>query len=97
MASSLNHINAISLSVPNIIEEAYQMTIYLQEYLRLISEDVTTKDFRNHWEEINFFRKLSHTSSLNSFTTIRYSACRPLAQLTEGKCTQVIFQSNYGN
>ena len=66
MASSLNHIiseiqrkeNAISLSAPNVIEEAYQMTIYLQEYLRSIREDITTQGFKNHWEEINFFRNI---------------------------------------
>ena len=66
MASSLNHIiseiqrkeNAISLSAPNAIDEAYQMTIYLKEYLWSIREDITKQGFKNHWEEINFFRNI---------------------------------------
>ncbi|AQX83512.1 RteC domain-containing protein [Elizabethkingia bruuniana] len=66
MISSLNHIiskiqrkeNAISLSAPNAIDEAYQMTIYLKEYLWSIREDVTKQGFKNHWEEINFFRNI---------------------------------------
>src|SRR5690554_1119584 len=66
MTSSLNHIiseiqrkeNAISLSAPNIIDEAYQMTVYLQEYLWSIREDITKQGFKNHWEEINFFRNI---------------------------------------
>lgn len=49
MASSLNNIipeihrkeNAISLSAPNAIDKAYQMVIYLQEYLWSIREDIT--------------------------------------------------------
>lgn len=63
MTASLNHIiseiqrkeNAISLSAPNAIDEAYQMTIYLKEYLWSLREDVTKQGFKNHWEEINFF------------------------------------------
>ncbi|QHC86028.1 tetracycline regulation of excision, RteC [Empedobacter brevis] len=66
MTSSLNNIiseiqrkeNAISLSAPNAIDEAYQMTIYLKEYLWSIREDVTKQGFKNHWEEINFFRNI---------------------------------------
>lgn len=66
MTSSLNNIiseiqrkeNAISLSAPNAIDEAYQMTIYLKEYLWSLREDVTKKGFKNHWEEINFFRNI---------------------------------------
>lgn len=66
MASSLNHIiseiqrkeNAISLSAPNAIDEAYQMTIYLKEYLWSIREDITKKGFKSQWEEINFFRNI---------------------------------------
>ncbi|SDG02353.1 RteC protein [Epilithonimonas hungarica] len=66
MISSLNHIiskiqrkeNAISLSAPNAIDEAYQMTIYLKEYLWSIREGVTKQGFKNHWEEINFFRNI---------------------------------------
>ncbi|ASE61007.1 RteC domain-containing protein [Chryseobacterium indologenes] len=66
MTSSLNHIiseiqrkeNAISLSAPNTIDEAYQMTIYLKEYLWSIREDITKQGFKNHWEEINFFRNI---------------------------------------
>ena len=64
MTFSLNHIisdiqrkeNAILLSAPNIIDEAYQMTIYLQAYLGAIREDVTAHGFKTHWEEIIFFR-----------------------------------------
>ena len=49
MVFSLNHIisevqrkeNAISLSASNEIDEAYQTTIYLQEYLWSIREDIT--------------------------------------------------------
>ena len=66
MASSLNHIiseiqrkeKAISLTSPNEIDEAYQMTIYLKEYLWSIREDVTKQGFKNQWEEINFFRNI---------------------------------------
>src|SRR5690606_19899917 len=66
MVSSLNHIisevqrkeNAISLSAPNIIDEAHQMTIYLKEYLWSIREDIIKQGFKNHWEEINFFRNI---------------------------------------
>ena len=66
MVFSLNHIisevqrkeNAISLSAPNIIDEAHQMTIYLKEYLWSIREDITKQGFKNHWEEINFFRNI---------------------------------------
>ncbi|WP_299179070.1 RteC domain-containing protein [uncultured Chryseobacterium sp.] len=66
MTSSLNHIiseiqrkeNAVSLSAPNAIDEAYQMTIYLKEYLWSIREDVTKQGFKNQWEEINFFRNI---------------------------------------
>ncbi|QQD16199.1 RteC domain-containing protein [Sphingobacterium sp. UDSM-2020] len=66
MTSSLNHIiseiqrkeKAISLTSPNEIDEAYQMTIYLKEYLWSIREDVTKQGFKNHWEEINFFRNI---------------------------------------
>lgn len=66
MTSSFNHIiseiqrkeNAISLSTPNIIDEAYQMTVYLKEYLWSIREDVIKQGFKNQWEEINFFRNV---------------------------------------
>ncbi|WP_409415766.1 RteC domain-containing protein [Flavobacterium sp. PS2] len=66
MAFLLNHIvsevqrkeKAISLSAPNVIDEAYQMTIYLQEYLFSIREDIIKQGFKNHWEEINFFRNI---------------------------------------
>jgi|SRR5690606_13447836 len=66
MVSSLNHIiseiqrkeKAISLTSPNEIDEAYQMTIYLKEYLWSIREDVTKQGFKNYWEEINFFRNI---------------------------------------
>ncbi|WP_458252044.1 RteC domain-containing protein [Sphingobacterium siyangense] len=66
MASSLNHIiseiqrkeNTISLSTPHIIDEAYQMTIYLQEYIWSIREDITKQGFKTHWEGINFFRNI---------------------------------------
>ncbi len=66
MVFSLNHIisevqrkeNAISLSASNEIDEAYQTTIYLQEYLWSIREDITKQGFKNHWEEINFFRNI---------------------------------------
>src|SRR5690606_12329444 len=66
MAFSLNHIipeiqrkeNAISLTAPNIIDEAYQMTIYLKEYLWSIREDITTQGFKSQWEEINFIRNI---------------------------------------
>ncbi|WP_215250648.1 RteC domain-containing protein [Escherichia coli] len=66
MVFSLNHIisevqrkeNAISLSAPNIIDEAHQMTIYLKEYLWSIREDIIKQGFKNHWEEINFFRNI---------------------------------------
>ena len=102
MVSSLNHIiseiqrkeNAISLSASNEIDEAYQTTIYLQEYLWSIREDITQQGFKNHWEEINFFATLSRIFSPNSFTTTRSSAYRQLVLLTEGKCMQVIFQNN---
>src|SRR5690606_24463635 len=50
--------NAISLSASNEIDEAYQTTIYLQEYLWSIREDITKQGFKNHWEEINFFRNI---------------------------------------
>jgi len=66
MASSLNHIiseiqrkeNKISLSATNAIDEAYQMMIYLQEYLFSIREDVIKQGFKSQWEEINFFRNI---------------------------------------
>lgn len=66
MTSSLNHIiseiqrkeKAISLTSPNEIDEAYQMTIYLKEYLWSIREDITKQGFKNQWEEINFFRNV---------------------------------------
>ena len=66
MTSSLNHIiseiqrkeKSISLTSPNEIDEAYQMTIYLKEYLWSIRDDVTKQGFKNHWEEINFFRNI---------------------------------------
>ena len=66
MAFSLNHIiseiqrkeNAISLSATNAIDEAYQMMIYLQDYLMSIRERVIKQGFKNHWEEINFFRNI---------------------------------------
>lgn len=66
MVLSLNHIiseiqrkeKSISLSAPNIIDEAYQMTIYLQEYLGSIREDITKQGFKSQWEEINFFRNV---------------------------------------
>ncbi|WP_449401665.1 RteC domain-containing protein [Epilithonimonas hungarica] len=34
------------------------MTIYLKEYLWSIREGVTKQGFKNHWEEINFFRNI---------------------------------------
>jgi len=66
MTYSLNQIiseiqqkeKAISLTSPNAIDEAYQTTIYLQEYLWSIREDITKQGFKNHWEEINFFRNI---------------------------------------
>ena len=66
MASSLDHIiseiqrkeKAILLASPNEIDEAYQMTIYLKEYLWSIREDILKQGFKNQWEEINFFRNI---------------------------------------
>lgn len=66
MTFSLNHIiseiqrkeNAISLSATNAIDEAYQMMTYLKEYLSSIRERVIKQGFKNHWEEINFFRNI---------------------------------------
>ncbi|EJL73984.1 RteC protein [Chryseobacterium populi] len=66
MTSSLNHIvseiqrkeKAISLSYPNVIDEAYQMTIYLQKLLVSTKEDVIKQCFKTHWEEVNFFRNI---------------------------------------
>ncbi len=34
------------------------MTIYLKEYLWSIREYITKQGFKNHWEEINFFRNI---------------------------------------
>ncbi len=66
MVFSLNHIiseiqrkeNKISLSATNAIDEAYQMLMFLKEYLWSIREVVTKQGFKNQWEEINFFRNI---------------------------------------
>lgn len=102
MVSSLNHIiseiqrkeNAISLSASNEIDEAYQTTIYLQEYLWSIREDITQQGFKTIGRKSISFATLSHTFSPNSFTTIKYFAYRQLVLLMEERCTQVIFQNN---
>ncbi|SPW29539.1 Uncharacterised protein [Elizabethkingia miricola] len=101
MASSLNHIiseiqrkeNAISLSAPNAIDEAYQMTIYLKEYLWSIREDITKQGFKKIGKRSISFAISSHIFFPSSFTTIRYFAYRQLALLMEERCTQVIFQN----
>ncbi len=66
MVFSLNHIileidreeKKISLSATNAIDEAYQMMMYLKEYLLSIREDVIKQGFKNNWEEINFFHNI---------------------------------------
>src|SRR5690606_12599454 len=66
MVFSLNHIiseiqrkeNKISVSATNAIDEAYQMLIFLKEYLWSMREVVTKQGFKNQWEEINFFRNI---------------------------------------
>ena len=48
--------NKIFLSPDNIIEEAYQMTLYLQNLLASTKEYIVKNGFKDNWEEINFFR-----------------------------------------
>ena len=46
------------MSATNAIDEAYQMLIFLKEYLWSMREVVTKQGFKNQWEEINFFRNI---------------------------------------
>ncbi|MGV6944059.1 RteC domain-containing protein [Sphingobacterium kyonggiense] len=65
MTSSFNHIisqiqrkeNTFSLT-SNVIKEAYEMIIYLQDTLLSTKELITKKGFKDQWEEINFFRNI---------------------------------------
>ncbi|WP_299177844.1 RteC domain-containing protein [uncultured Chryseobacterium sp.] len=65
MTSSFNHIisqiqrkeNTFSLT-SNVIKEAYEMIIYLQDTLLSTKELITKQGFKDQWEEINFFRNI---------------------------------------
>ena len=65
MTSSFNHIilqiqrkeNIFSLT-SNVIKEAYEMIIYLQDTLLSTKELITKQGFKDQWEEINFFRNI---------------------------------------
>jgi hypothetical protein len=46
----------LSAEASSFIDEAYRMTIYLQELLRTVKEDVLKEGFANKVEEIHFFK-----------------------------------------
>ena len=46
----------LSAEASSFIDEAYRMTIYLQELLRTVKEDVLKEGFANKAEEIHFFK-----------------------------------------
>ncbi len=48
----------ISLKTPRLIDEAYQMTLYLKELLQVTREFVLKDGFKDNVEEIEFFRDI---------------------------------------
>jgi len=48
----------LSSETPRLIDEAYQMTLFLQELLSSVKEYVLEKQFKNGAEEIDFFRNI---------------------------------------
>lgn len=48
----------VSSSAPRLIDEAYQMTVYLQELLGSLKEFVLKDGFKDEKEEINFFKNI---------------------------------------
>ncbi|OJZ04818.1 RteC domain-containing protein [Sphingobacterium sp. 40-24] len=64
MRKTLSHILAeiekqerkVSSSTTRLIDEAYQMTIYLQELLNTLKEYILKEGFKDNKEEINFFK-----------------------------------------
>ncbi|OPC66443.1 tetracycline regulation of excision, RteC [Elizabethkingia bruuniana] len=48
----------LSAKADNFIHEAYQMTVYLQELLRAVKEDVIQDGFSSKEEEIHFFKEV---------------------------------------
>ncbi len=47
-----------SAETSSVIDEAYQMTLYLQELLRTVKEDVIKEGFSDKNDEIHFFRQV---------------------------------------
>ncbi|WP_454045390.1 RteC domain-containing protein [Chryseobacterium sp. Marseille-Q8038] len=48
----------LSAEAPNFIDEAYRMTVYLQELLHNVKEDIIKEGFANKAEEIRFFKQI---------------------------------------
>ncbi|MBW3523881.1 RteC domain-containing protein [Chryseobacterium sp. NKUCC03_KSP] len=48
----------LSAEAPNFIDEAYRMTVYLQELLHNVKEDIIKDGFANKAEEIRFFKQI---------------------------------------
>lgn len=48
----------LSAEAPSFIDEAYRMTVYLQELLHHVKEDIIKEGFANKAEEIRFFKQI---------------------------------------
>lgn len=48
----------LSAEAPNFIDEAYRMTVYLQELLHHVKEDIIKEGFADKAEEIRFFKEI---------------------------------------
>lgn len=53
-----NKEESISLTNSRLIDEAYQMTVYLQDLLHSVKNIVITEGFKSEADEINFFRNV---------------------------------------
>lgn len=53
-----NKEDKVSLQSKRLIDEAYEMTVYLQDLLFSVKKFVTEKNFKNDAEEIHFFRTI---------------------------------------
>ncbi len=51
----------LSAETSNFIDEAYKMTVYLQELLRTVKEDIVNEGFPCKQEEVTFFKRVKPT------------------------------------
>jgi len=58
IAEILKQEKKLSIETSSFIDEAYKMTIYLQELLRAVKEDVINEGFSSKDEETIFFKQV---------------------------------------